>query len=310
MNSNNLTNTIKKAQVLYIGMGKNCDIKVRLKGYIQLIAGAALMSVAYKCVYEQAGMVTGGFSGICVIVKGLTKGIIRDGLPLWITNAVLNVPLFIAAYIIMGKDFVKRTIAGAALLSFFLAILPDINIEETDYLITALLGGGLCGSGVGLVLLSGASTGGTDMLAVLLHKYLKNYSVIQIMQYLDALIVAAGAAVFGIYVSLYAIIAIYITTVISDNILEGTKHGVAVFVITDNYEIIADIIKRDMNRGVTLIKGQGMYSYKPKNMLLCVVSRKEISQLKQICVEKDRESFILSSDVREVMGEGFVQNIQ
>ena len=185
-----------------------------------------------------------------------------------------------------------------------------INIEETDYLITALLGGGLCGSGVGLVLLSGASTGGTDMLAVLLHKYLKNYSVIQIMQYLDALIVAAGAAVFGIYVSLYAIIAIYITTVISDNILEGTKHGVAAFVITDNYEIIADIIKRDMNRGVTLIKGQGMYSYKPKNMLLCVVSRKEISQLKQICVEKDRESFILISDVREVMGEGFVQNIQ
>ena len=185
-----------------------------------------------------------------------------------------------------------------------------LNIEETDYLITALLGGGLCGSGVGLVLLSGASTGGTDMLAVLLHKYLKNYSVIQIMQYLDALIVAAGAAVFGIYVSLYAIIAIYITTVISDNILEGTKHGVAAFVITDNYEIIADIIKRDMNRGVTLIKGQGMYSYKPKNMLLCVVSRKEISQLKQICVEKDRECFILISDVREVMGEGFVQNIQ
>lgn len=282
-----------------------------VKQYIELIVGVCLMSIAYKSIYEQAGMVTGGFSGIGVIVKELTSGLFEDGIPLWVTNIMLNIPLFTVAYILIGKNFVKRTLLGAVLLTVFLAIIPDIKyIEETDYLITAVFGGVLCGVGIGLVLLSGSATGGTDMLAVIIHKYIKRYSVVEIMQFIDGAIVLAGVAVFGLRVSLYAVIAVYITTIVSDNVIEGPKQARAAFVITDNYEIIADCIKVKMDRGVTLFEGKGMYSYQTKKMLMCVVSKKEISQLKQICSENDDKSFILISDVREVMGEGFVQNIQ
>ncbi len=282
-----------------------------VKQYIELVVGVCLMSIAYKSIYEQAGMVTGGFSGIGVIVKELTSSWFEDGVPLWVTNIMLNIPLFTAAYILIGKNFVKKTLLGAVLLTVFLAIIPDIKyIEETDYLITAVFGGVLCGVGIGLVLLSGAATGGTDMLAVIIHKYLKRYSVVEIMQFLDGIIVLAGVAVFGLRVSLYAVIAIYITTLVSDSVLEGPKQARVAFIITDKYEVIADCIKINMDRGVTLFEGKGMYSYQPKKMLMCVVSKKEINTLKQICMTNDDKSFILISDVREVMGEGFVQNTQ
>ncbi len=286
-------------------------MKNGVKQYIELVVGVCLMSIAYKSIYEQAGMVTGGFSGIGVIAKELTSGLFEDGIPLWVTNIILNVPLFIGAYITIGKDFVKRTFLGAVFLTVFLAIIPDIKyIEETDYLITAVFGGVLCGVGVGLVLMSGSATGGTDMLAVIVHKYIKKYSVVKIMQIFDGIIVLAGVAVFGLRVSLYAVIAIYITTIVSDNVLEGPKQARATFIITDNYEKIAECIKTEMDRGVTLFEGKGMYSHQSKKMLMCVVSKKEISTLKKICSANDDKNFILISDVREVMGEGFVQNIQ
>lgn len=291
-------------------MKRKIKKSIQIKQLIQLVAGVVLMSMAYKNIFDSAGMVTGGFSGVGVIVKHITGNVIYGGIPLWVTDIILNIPVFIAAYIFIGKNFVKRALIGALFFTICLAIMPQYSIGNGDYLITAVFGGVLCGAGVGLVLLSGGATGGTDMLAVLINRFVRRYPVVRIMQLLDGFIVIAGAAVFGIYISLYAIIAIYITTVVSDMVIEGPKQARAAFIITDKYEIMADSIKYELNRGVSLIKVQGMYSYDMKNMLFCVVSRKEISQLKQICVEKDSESFILISDVREVMGEGFVQNIQ
>lgn len=278
--------------------------------WMERIVGIFLMAVAYKSIYDSAQMVTGGFSGIGVIVRYLTEGILPGGIPMWMTNLSLDIPLFIAAYVIMGRKFVVHTIFGAGLLTFFLAILPSAPVDDADYLLAAVAGGVLCGAGIGLVLRSGTATGGTDLLAVVIGRYVRRYSVIRIMQLLDGIVILAGVIVFGIRVSLYAMIAIYITTLVSDRIVEGAKSAKAVWVISDAYKDIAAQVMEEMGRGVTTFEAGGMYSNRKRNVLLCVVSKKQIPQMKQIALDIDCRAFLIVGDVREVCGEGFVQNIQ
>lgn len=278
--------------------------------WVERIAGTFLMAVAYKSIYDSAQMVTGGFSGIGVLVRYLTEGFLPGGVPLWLTNIILNTPLFIAAYIIIGKKFVLQTLSGTILLTVFLAVLPSAPMADADYLLAAAAGGVSCGAGIGLVLKSGATTGGTDMLAVVICRYVRRYSVIRVMQMLDGAIILAGILVFGIQVSLYAMIAIYVTTLMSDRIVEGAKSAKAVWIISDAYREIGRAVMDQMGRGVTTFEASGMYSSQKKNVLLCVVSKKQIPQMKDLVLDIDQRAFLTVGDVREVCGEGFVQNIQ
>ena len=156
-----------------------------MKRYLYLAAGTFLMAAAYKSIYQSVGMVTGGFSGIGVIVNRVTGGVWAGGVPLWITNVTLNVPLFIAAFYIEGKEFIKNTVTGAVLLTLYLAVLPAVPVDAADYLLAAVYGGAACGAGIGLVLKSGFTTGGTDMLGVLLHRFFRQYALASIIQVLD-----------------------------------------------------------------------------------------------------------------------------
>ena len=278
--------------------------------YLKMLVGTFLMSIAYKSIYDSAGMVTGGFSGIGIIIRYLTTPFIKGGFPMWITNIILNVPLFLVAIKILGKTFVKRTLLGTVSLTVFLAILPSAPMNQADYLLAAVFGGAINGVGIGLVLLAGATTGGTDMLAAVIHSRIRHYSIIRIMQVLDGLIIIGGVLVFGLNVSLYAIIAIYVTTMVSDAIIEGPKHARAVLIISDKYQEISNELIYTLQRGVTAFDAYGMFSNKEKKVLLCVVSKKQIPMIKQMANEIDAKSFIIVGDVREVMGEGFVQNIQ
>ena len=194
-----------------------------MKRYLYLAAGTFLMAAAYKSIYQSVGMVTGGFSGIGVIVNRVTGGVWAGGVPLWITNVTLNVPLFIAAFYIEGKEFIKNTVTGAVLLTLYLAVLPAVPVDAADYLLAAVYGGAACGAGIGLVLKSGFTTGGTDMLGVLLHRFFRQYALASIIQVLDMAVIIAGVLVFGMSVSLYAIIAVYVTALVTDTVLEGTK---------------------------------------------------------------------------------------
>lgn len=281
-----------------------------LRRYGFLAAGTFLMAVAYKSIYDSAGMVTGGFSGIGVIVKRISEGVWHGGIPLWLTNTFLNIPLFIAAYLIEGKGFVKDTLIGTVLLTLYLAVLPSYPVPEADYLLASVYGGVICGVGIGLVLKSGFTTGGTDMFAVLLHRALRHYSLAKIIQMLDGIIVAAGIIVFGIKVSLYAIIAVYVTALVTDTVLEGGKHARAAIIISDKNEEIAQALINKVERGVTRFTASGVFSNKEKIVLLCIVSKKEITQVKELAFDIDNKCFLIVGDVREVMGEGFVQKLQ
>ena len=129
-----------------------------------IVLGTAIMAFAIKNIYDPVSMVTGGVSGLAIIFKEMW------GVPLWLTNTLLNVPLFAAAYFIMGWKFIKRTLFATVLLSLFLYVLPVVNLTDSDMLLSALFGGILSGIGTGLLFLVGCTTGGTDMLAVLIQR--------------------------------------------------------------------------------------------------------------------------------------------
>lgn len=282
----------------------------KLRDILFVLSGTFLMSVAVNMVYDPLGMVTGGVTGIGIVVKHLTQEWIRDGIPVWLTNAVCNIPLFLAAVLVLGKRFLGKTLFATVSMTVFLYLLPVTPLFHEDYLLASVFGGVIAGAGIGLVLAASATTGGTDLLCALIHKRIKHYSVPQLLIVVDGLIVLGGVAVFGINESLYAAIAIFITAKMSDGILEGLKFSKMAYIVSEHSAEIAEAIMQELDRGVTALHATGMYSKQERQMLLCVVSKKEIAAVLDIVNRKDRSAFVIVSDAREVMGEGFIENIQ
>ena len=279
--------------------------KAIIKQYILIIIGTLLMAVSVNTVYEPLQMVTGGITGFAIVLKKLTGFWLEGGLPIWLTNILLNIPLFITAFIVMGKNRIKHTLFATVSFTIALYLVPSYDLVYQDYLLASVFGGIIGGVGIGLVFVSMASTGGTDLVAMLIHKYKPYYSIPQILIVVDCIIVLAGVISFGITKALYAVIAVYITSKVSDGILEGLKFAKMAYVISDSYEEIAKHVMDSLDRGVTGISATGMYSNKDKKMLFCVVSKKEIIELTRIVSEIDPKAFIIVCDAREVMGEGF-----
>lgn len=275
--------------------------------YIMVIIGTGLLAMSIKCLYDPVGLVTGGFTGLCIVIKEVTEGIVDGGIPLWLSNLILNIPLFLVAWKVKGKRFIWRTIIGTFLLSAWIYVIPAVDLTQQDYFLVAVFGGCIGGAGMGLILLGRATTGGTEMVAVLLQHFLRHYSVVQIMQVLDAMIVLFGLYMFGLKAGMYAIVAIFVTTKVSDGLMEGFKYSKSAFIITDHYEAVEDRVLQELDRGLTGLYAKGMYSGTDKCMLYCVVSKKQIVELKDIVSEIDPDAFVIVSDVREVLGEGFLE---
>lgn len=275
--------------------------------YLMIVAGTAGIALAIQWFYDPVGLVTGGFTGIAIIVKMTSSAVVEDGVPLWLTNLILNIPVFLAAFRMKGKRFVGRTGFATLLLSVWLYIIPSMDMAQQDAMLASIFGGVISGIGMGFVLLARATTGGTDLVAVLIQKKIRHYSVVQIMQVIDGVIVAAGLYVFGLKVGLYAVIAIYVTAKVSDAWLEGMKFSKAAFIITSQYSEVSKVLMEQLKRGVTGLYAKGMYSGEEKCMLYCVVSKKEIVELKEIVVEIDPHAFVIVSEAKEVLGEGFIE---
>ena len=265
--------------------------------YVLIVAGTGLIAVSIQCVFDPIRLVTGGFTGLAIIVKEITGNLIPGGVPLWLTNLMLNIPVFFAAMRIKGRDYILRTLLGTFLLSAWLYVIPSVDLTEGDFILAALFGGLIGGAGMGFVLLAKAATGGTD----------RHYSIVQLIQVLDGAIVLLGCFVFGIRAALYAIVAIFVMNRISDALMEGFKFSKAAFIITDRYEEVSRMILTQLDRGVTGLLAKGMYSGNDKMVLYCVVSKKEIVRVKEIVGEADPKAFVIVSDAREVLGEGFLE---
>ena len=277
-----------------------------LCNYLLITVGTGLMALAVQWMYVQIGLVTGGFTGLAIVVRSLTSSVIQGGIPLWLTNIGLNLPVFCYAYVRYGRRMMGKAVYGAVMLSVWLYLSPVMDFSGGDYMRSALLGGTVGGIGIGMVLKAGATTGGTDLVAVLLRFKMRHYTVAQIMQVLDGAIVLMGMYAFGLRPSFYAVLAILVTSRVSDALLEGFRSSKAALVITNRYAEVANNLMAGLERGVTGLEAKGMYTGTYKCVLYCVVSRKEIFRLKEIVRKTDPDAFVIVSEVREVLGEGFL----
>lgn len=278
-----------------------------VRDYILLVAGTGLIALAVQAVFDPMGMVNGGFTGLGIIIRRMTTGLVPGGIPLWFTNIALNLPAFLIAWFVMGRQFVYRTAVAALLLSAWLAAIPSIDLAGGDYLLAALYGGLISGIGIALVFRTGNATGGTDLVASLLHRKFRDYSIAQILLVLDGAVIVAGYYLVGARPALYAILSVAIVTKVSDTILDGLNDSKMIFVVSDHPTEIAEHILYEMDRGCTAIPAQGMYSDEMRKMLFCVVGKKEVLDFKDCVKELDPHAFVIVTDANEVLGEGFLE---
>ena len=291
-------------------MKQSASDKEGWKDFAVIAAGTVCMALAVNIVYEPLGMVTGGISGLSIILRRLAGVRLGTAVPVWLFNLLLNIPIFLVALRIKGKCYMKMTSFANLCFTAALFLIPVSALHQKDFVLAAAAGGVLTGMGLGLVFSRGYSTGGTDLLGAVIHHFFPYYPVGQILFVLDCVIIAAGACVFGVRPAAYAALAVYLTTHLMDTIVAGGNSAKLAYIISDHYEEIGRTILSQVGRGITVLDGTGMYTGKAKKTLMCVVDRKQISSVCHIARNVDKKAFVIISDIREVQGEGFVEKPQ
>lgn len=297
-------------------MGVNNKIFKSIKIYLWIIIGSFIAATAINVFLLPYKIAPGGVSGIATVVYYLSNGRFSVG----ITMLALNIPLFLLGMRFIGGKFVVRTLFSTVFLSLvidttesisvtfvekFLTRLEDVP-SGPDLLLYSIFGGLLMGVGLGLVFKSGATTGGTDLAAKIVNHFIHRFTIGQILLFIDTAVIILAAVVFGSFqLALYAIVTLFVMSKVIDALLEGVNFAKSVFIISDKSDEIADKIMKDLDRGVTALKGKGMYTGNDKQVLLCVLNRGEIPALKEIVKSVDERAFITLTDIREVLGEGF-----
>ena len=289
---------------------KKIDWKREITETLRIILGTLCMALAVNLVFEPIGMVTGGISGLSIVIKELSHGWKIGPIPVWLSNFVINIPIFLVDMRLKGKRYIGKTLFANLCCTLALILIPQMEIAQKDYLLAAVVGSVLNGFGLGMIFANGYSTGGTDLLSAIIHHYVPYYPVGTILFVLDSLVILAGAYLFGVYVAVYAVIAVYLSAKMMDTIIEGGKFAKLAYIISDQYEVIGKEIMEILGRGVTAIDSSGMYTGTERKALMCVVSKKEIIKVSEIAKKNDKNAFVIISDVREVQGEGFVENPQ
>lgn len=269
---------------------------------IILLVGCLLMSTAINMFLNPHNIAPGGLTGVSIIISSLT------GLPIWSINIALDIPLFILAFKILSKKAALKTFLGIIFLTLSLKItenLANINVTN-DILLSTISGAIILGISLGLIFRINGSTGGTDLIGLLANKFFPSISVPVLMGFCDGIVVLlSGIVSRNIEIALYSAIALYIIVKVSDIIVEGINTSTSFTIISDKYREVGEVITEELNRGATILKGAGFYTNQEKNVLLVVVSKKEVITLKKLVKSIDPSAFIIITDIFEVLGEGF-----
>lgn len=275
------------------------------KSYLIVLAGSVMASLGINLFLVPNRIAAGGVTGLSTVIFYLT------GLPVGTVMLLLNIPLFLLGVKVLGRSFGIKTLFATFALSIAIdALAPFLEALTRDLLLASLFGGLFVGGGLGLVLKQDASTGGTDLGAKILHKLVPHVSVGQLLLVIDACIVLGAALVFRNYeLGLYAAVSLFVLSRMIDTVIVGVNYTKAVHIISDKSDEIAPVLVHEMNHGMTGLKGTGMYSGKEKNVLLCIVRRRDLPHMKSTVAKIDPDAFIFVTDVREVLGEGFSRHV-
>ncbi len=267
---------------------------------IETILGAFIMAAGTSLFLLPNEFSSGGFAGIATIIYYIFN------IPMGTTILILNIPLFLIATFKIGKGFLIKSIVGTVSLSIFIDWLNTFEHVTNDKILSCIYGGILVGIGTALILKANSSTGGSDLLSMIIKSYNPKYKTGSLITIIDATIVLLNVVCLKrIEIGLYSAITIFLVFKIIDILFEGVYFTKLIFIVSDKNEEISKLIERKVKRGVTGIYGKGMYTNSEKLVLMCAISRRDLSEIKTIIKKIDPEAFLIVTNSREVLGEGF-----
>lgn len=281
------------------------DIWFQIKDYLFIILGSFSYGLAWQGFLIPNELTTGAVTGMASIIYYAF-----GNPPIDVTYAVVNVILLVFALKILGRKFCIRTIVGVFFCWLFLHILPQWipnGLTHDDTFMSAVIGGILCGVGLGVVFTANGSTGGTDIIAAIVNKY-RNISFGKMLLYIDIIIISSSYLVFhDVNRVIYGFIIMFISTTVCDMIINGIRASVQLLIFSDKWEEIAESISNELQRGVTVLDGMGWYTKKPKKVLVVLAKRTQANQIQRLIKSIDPKAFISQSSVLGVYGQGFDQ---
>ncbi len=245
-------------------------------------------------------IVTGGVSGIATIIFYLS------GISPGFTMGILNIIIGIVAYIELGRKFVIDSLVGIVAIPVFMELTKNAPFFFDDLVLSSVFGGIICGIGIGMTFSQGSTTGGTDIVSRISQKRFPSLSIGVILSAIDFIIISVSYFVFkDLKLTMYGLATLFISTWVIDFIIAKLNGGVVAYIITNKSEELKSSILKEINRGTTVIDAKGGYSGEEKQILICVMKKKELDELRKILELKDKNSFLIVSPSTEVQGEGF-----
>lgn len=276
----------------------------RLKKYLLIAVGTAIYGVGFQFFCFPNSIVGGGVVGVAMIFNYLS------GLPVGVLTILLNVPLFLIAWKHFGLEFMIGSLTGTVLMSVFVDLLATTGVAAThDPMLGGIIGGALKGAGTGIVIYVGATTGGVDIVAKLLRQRYNHINFGTMILVIDVVIVVIYALVqdTDTYESaMYSLIGMYVSTKVIDLVLYGFDNSCICYIISENSgELTEEITSGHMHRGVTILEGEGAYSHRKKHVIMCVIKRNQIPEIRRLVRAIDEHAFFIVTDAKNVFGNGF-----
>ena len=279
-------------------------ILTEAKGYVFMLIGCVMYALSTRLFLAPNSIVAGGVSGLSVLIN-----LLNEKIPIGLISIAINVPILVAGIKFQGWKFIYRCLVTIVTLGVVTDIFEVLPALTPDGVLASLYGGVCQGIAIGLFVRFEFSSGGTELLGRLISRFVKVLKIPVCVGILDAIIVIAGAIVTKNPANmLYALIVVFVSTKVSEIILVGLEKSKLCFIISEKGEEIAKTLLEKSPRGVTMINGEGMYTHSEKNILLTCVKNAQLTQLKQIVKEVDKNAFIIINDSVEVRGKGF-QNL-
>ncbi|MGG1659679.1 YitT family protein [Brevibacillus sp. NRS-1366] len=274
-------------------------MNLRMKSIIAIIIGSAIMGFGINAFNIPNHLAEGGITGISILLK-LLFPVVDQGIVFF----ALNIPLFFLGWKILGRTSFFYTMLGTVSLSIFLSVFDGVLLlPMQDRLLASLYAGVAVGVGLGIIFRYGGTTGGVDIIARLLQKYM-GVSMGRTLFLGDILVIGASLIYLNLESAMYTLVVVFIAARVIDFFQDGAYAGKALTIISNHAEDISSQIL-DLGRGVTLLAGKGAYSGEEKKVIYVVVSRNEVMRFKNIVQEIDPHAFVIVNDVHEVLGEGF-----
>ena len=265
------------------------------------IVGSAVFAMGFAMFLMPHDMNAGGISGLAqVIVEILGFGSVGT------LSILINLPLFIMGGIKIGKRFFAGSLLGMLLSSVLIDAFAMLPVPDMEPLICVLYGGVLCGLGLGVVFVSGTSTGGSDILVRLLKLRYRNVPIGQISMYFDAAVVILTGLIFhDVSKALYTGITVFVTSQVVDAVVYRFDYSKVALIISSEYEAIAQAIGKELYRGATFLHGEGTYHHLQTKVVLTAVKKQQLAELKELVIRIDPKAFIIVQEAHQVLGDGF-----